>query len=242
MSGCIKKFNTTVLEEQSVDNGYLKVRFDWTKSDGSVHSDIREYNYSDISYSYSDLSNDVTAFFSDNEWCTIDEEGNNSDMPELESDGLLGLLKQKNELIKNQNDLLKKQNEILISGNKSNATAVAINAQTEVSKTYYNKATSKNISQNSINQFGLNGDENIRNSNGDKIIPIHEKAKKDSEKAIETSNMNNTDLTKVLDIFDDVDENSNDLSDDNNLFSILENVFTLPSDYEIPENLKEKDL
>jgi glutaredoxin 2 len=181
------------------------------------------------------------------------------------SDGLLNQLKNNtestNSRIDIQNDLMSAQLALTHEQNQTIAEHVnAVNQQNKILSTLtdgVNALVKLKVEENLINgaisankdiliaskvDYEINGDENIRNSNGDKIIPIHEKAKKDSEKAIETSNMNNTDLTKVLDIFDDVDENSNDLSDDNNLFSILENVFTLPSDYEIPENLKEKDL
>jgi hypothetical protein len=131
------------------------------------------------------------------------------------SDGLLNQLKNNtestNSRIDIQNDLMSAQLALTHEQNQTIAEHVnAVNQQNKILSTLtdgVNALVKLKVEENLINgaisankdilvsskvDYEINGDDNITNSNGDKIIPIHEKAKKDSEKAIELRDMNTT--------------------------------------------------
>jgi hypothetical protein len=86
-------------------------------------------------------------------------------------------------------------------------------------------------------QFELKGSESVKNSSDEKIIPIHEKAKYHSEKRIDEERANKTDYSKITQGF--IDDAVATVTDEDNAFNLLGEVFTLPTDYEIPNNLVE---
>jgi hypothetical protein len=88
--------------------------------------------------------------------------------------------------------------------------------------------------------FGDIVPEFMKDIEGNPIIPREVQVKKYYEQHKETKTMNETDFSKdILDLFSSDFEAPTTL-DIGNPFNLLKNVWTLPSDYKIPNNLKEE--
>jgi len=157
--------------------------------------------------------------------------------------------------ISEQNDLISKQNELIKAGNDSNAISRAIGDQTDSQKEYYdNGAVSHSLNSKKLN-FEINGSPNVKDTNGDQIIPMETQAKYHAEKHIDEKRANETDsssffddllddLTKIID--DTVDTATTDPldnDDDSNIMSYVLDQFTKDYDFtNIPNNLVEDSL
>jgi hypothetical protein len=127
---------------------------------------------------------------------------------------------------------IKEQNNILLgtlSANLSNNQVMEQHAKnTEV---YQNYATANNVVSYQKTDYELNGDDNIKNSEGNKIIPIHEKARKDSEQRIDQEEINKTTTEELMDFFDGMIDGVTD--------TVTDNDFENPFDW-INDMLKEE--
>jgi hypothetical protein len=154
------------------------------------------------------------------------------------------VISEQTKAIENQNKLLKENNEtnaILVNEIKKQNESISVMAQALVSSSALQKQHNELINnQNQVNEilagyiipneilknqklnFDINGVDDLENSNGDKIIPMYEKAKANSEISIEKGLSNQIDHEDLLSFFEDgvkAVDTMNKLEDD--IFSIV---------------------
>ena len=127
---------------------------------------------------------------------------------------LLSHLARKNDLMKEANDLARAlverkdiANEIAVANMTmkydlavSQTLAIeGLGTELKLHREFQEALGWLSVDKSNFELFGLTTDGvQLKNSDGNEIIPIHEKAKKNSEKAIETTNMNNIKIDNSL--------------------------------------------
>lgn len=236
---CVVNFNTTLLDENSIDESpFLTVKFDVTLSDGNSSSVTKTFSTltSDLS-PQQQLSNDISAYFMNMEYCEPDLVVPIS-QPIEKPTTLIGFLQVKNDLIENQNNLIADQTKQIVAGNQSNGISNAIKEQTSKQEVHNGFATNKNILVSQKTNFEINGgkitdedgiEHDIVDTDGNKIIPMHQQAKYHAEKRIDEEKSNNTDYLQevidfVTDVVDDTIDTIEDVVIDDDGFNIMTQV------------------
>jgi len=235
---CIKSFNTEILEENGLDETpFLKVRFSVVYGNGDTLVEEGEYNALNGVSVQQQLSDAVSGFFSEFSYCEpelIEPSIEPSEAPTT----LLGLLQAKNDLLNHQNRLISEQTKVISSGNASNGVSIALKEQTAKQDFHNNYATANHIVQTRKTSFEVDGSSDVIDSNDDKIVPMHIKAKYHAEKYIDEHRANTTDLRALLDD-DDTSTESMEYPLDFNIMSEILSDFNNVNESDIPENMKE---
>lgn len=143
------------------------------------------------------------------------------------------LLEDQNKLIASQTNAILEQNKLLaISNGVAGRTLIHQKEQNKILKTLNNAVALNSKSTKKYHDFLFNGDDNIVDSNGDKIKPLETKAKKDAELAIAEKAENETNyfddtISLLNDVFDIEDGNDIKADDGNILKAVIDKFIGL---------------
>lgn len=157
---------------------------------------------------------------------------------------LISVMGSRNKIMQEQNDLLRKQVEQMELANDLRSAKIFANYEAttalltslemiarelklarELGEVHQNIATAKNYLAYEKLDFELNGKTGLVNSQGEQISPLEDRAKKDSEQALEVKISNSIDWGDVM---DSVTTSNNEINDEAiNLFEQLVNIHKL---------------
>lgn len=202
MSNCILDFSVEYVAGGGLDDNFIEIKITEKKLvEGVVSTNVSNVTYNDIlggQTALQQMNNDMISYWNNNSYC-IETTNVNVSSPSLpETPTLLDYMAQKNELLKNQNELIAENNRLLATSINSNAISKAINKQTEVQNFHGNIQTNKNLLESEKLDFQINGYDDLKDTDGNKILPIKEKAKYHAEKRIDVEKENKIDYGSLL--------------------------------------------